>query len=66
MIGRQASFVVWAILGGTVVMIQVAAVASRGRFAGVGESVRRLTASGLGGGVFVLAWMWLGWHAFAR
>jgi hypothetical protein len=66
MIGRQASFVVWAILGATVVAVQVAAIASRGRFVGVGESVRRLTAHGLGRGLVVLAWMWLGWHAFAR
>jgi hypothetical protein len=66
MIGRQGSFVVWAILGAAVVMGQVVAVASRGRFAGVGESVRRLTARRLGRSLVVLAWMWLGWHAFAR
>jgi hypothetical protein len=65
MIGRHGSLIVWAVLGAVVVAVQLAAVVS-GRFAGVGEWVGRLTARRVGRCLLVVAWMWLGWHAFAR
>jgi hypothetical protein len=66
MIGRHTTFVVWALLGGALGVCQMAAAMSRRRLPGLGTLVRRVTASVAGRSVFVLAWMWLGWHAFAR
>jgi hypothetical protein len=66
MIGRHGTFVVWALLGAAVLAGQVIAVASRGRFPGLGTLVQRVTASRIGQVLLVLGWMWLGWHAFAR
>jgi hypothetical protein len=66
MIGRHATFVVWALLGAALAAGQITAVMSRRRLPGLGTLVRRITAGLAGRSVFVLAWMWLGWHAFAR
>jgi hypothetical protein len=66
MIGRSTTLLVWAVLGATVLLGQVVARLSDGGFPGLGTVVKRVTASRLGRGVLVLAWMWLGWHAFAR
>ena len=66
MIGRHTTLLVWAALGATVVACQVAAAMSRGRLSGLGRLVGRVTAHGAGRWLLVLAWMWLGWHAFAR
>jgi hypothetical protein len=66
MIGRHVTLVVWAILAAALVACQIAAVRSRGRLPGIGTLARRVTAHRVGRGLFVLAWMWLGWHAFAR
>lgn len=66
MIGRHVTLLVWALLGAAVVVGQIIAVVSRGRFPGLGTLVRRLTASRAGQILLVLGWMWLGWHAFAR
>lgn len=66
MIGRTGSLVVWALLGAGLAGCQIAAVVWRGRFPGLGSLVRRATANSVGRWVLVLAWAWLGWHAFAR
>jgi hypothetical protein len=66
MIARHGTLVVWAVLGALVVGAEIVAALSRGRFPGLGALVKRVTVSPVGRGVFVLAWMWLGWHAFAR
>jgi len=63
---RQATLLVWAMLGAAAVACQIAAARSNGRLPGVGAVVRRLIESRVGRSCFVLAWMWLGWHAFAR
>lgn len=65
-IGRGASLVVWAVLGATLVVGQIVTVLSKGRLPGLGAVLRRVTASRGGRGLFVLGWMWLGWHAFVR
>jgi hypothetical protein len=64
MIHRSTTLLVWAVLGAAVIVGQV--VARFSDFPGLGTVVKRVTASRLGRGVLVLAWMWLGWHAFAR
>jgi len=66
MIARHGTLVVWAILGALVVGSELGAALSRGRFPRLGTLVKRITVSPIGRGVFVVAWMWLGWHAFAR
>ncbi|HXQ60628.1 MAG TPA: DUF6186 family protein [Acidimicrobiales bacterium] len=66
MSGRHAILVVWGLLGAGVVLAQTAALVSKGRFPGLGTVVRRLTYRPVGRSLLVLAWMWLGWHAFAR
>jgi hypothetical protein len=65
-IDRHVTLVVWAALGAVVVVGQLAAVLSRGRLRGVGSAVARLAGFRFGRYLLVLAWMWLGWHAFAR
>jgi hypothetical protein len=66
MIGRHASFFVWALLGAALVAGQLIVVTSRGRGAGLGALVVRITSNPGGRVVLVLGWMFLGWHAFAR
>lgn len=66
MIGRHTTLLVWALLGVAVVVCQLAAVFSRGHLPGVGRLVRMVTTRRAARWLFVLAWMWLGWHAFAR
>jgi len=66
MIGRHTTLLVWGVLGVLVALGQITAAMSKGRLPGLGALVGRLTASRVGRSLFVLAWMWLGWHAFAR
>jgi hypothetical protein len=65
-IDRQTTLIVWALLAATVILGQMAAVLSGGRFPGLGSVVGRVSGRPGGRIVLVLAWMWLGWHAFAR
>jgi hypothetical protein len=66
MIGRHTSLVVWAFLGAAFVAGQVVALVSHGRFPGLLSLITRAAAGRVGRSLLVLAWMWLGWHAFAR
>ena len=66
MTSHEATLAVWAALGIVVVLLQAGAIASRGRFPGLGSAVKVLTARPVGRVLMVLAWMFLGWHAFAR
>lgn len=66
MIGRQATLMVWAALGAVVVLGQLAATMSKGHVPGLGRLVGPIIHHGAGRYLLVLAWMWLGWHAFAR
>jgi preprotein translocase subunit SecF len=63
---REWTLAVWALLGALVVMGVAVTVLFRGRFAGPASLVHRITAVRGGRVVLVAAWMWLGWHAFAR
>jgi hypothetical protein len=63
---RQWTLAVWALLGALVVLGVAVTVLSRGRFAGPASLVQRITGVRGGRVVLVVAWMWLGWHAFAR
>jgi hypothetical protein len=65
-IDRHATLVVWGVLGTVVVVGQLTALMSRGRLPGLGSALARLAGLRIGRYLLVLAWMWLGWHAFAR
>jgi hypothetical protein len=65
-IGRGTSLIVWAVLGAILVGGQIVALAGGGRWPGLGTFVRHLTARSGGRVLVILAWMFLGWHAFAR
>jgi len=66
MIGRGGTFLVWALLGAGLAACQVAGLVCEGRFPGLGDLVRRATGRFGGRLLLVVAWAWLGWHAFAR
>jgi len=63
---REVTVVVWGCLGA--VLVGCAAVASfaKGRWPDAGALARRLTGGTVRRSLVILAWMWLGWHAFAR
>ena len=63
---RDAVVAVWAVIGLAVVAGAVAAPSSRGRVPGYGALARAATRGPVRRTVVVLAWMWLGWHVFAR
>ena len=67
MIDRHATLVGYGgALGVVVVVLEIVALTSGGRVPGLGRVVRRLTGPRWGQWLVVVAWMWLGWHAFAR
>jgi hypothetical protein len=66
MIDRQTTLMVWALLAVMVIFSQAAAIVSGGRFPGFGSVVGRIIERPAARVVLVLAWMWFGWHAFAR
>ncbi|HLN44049.1 MAG TPA: DUF6186 family protein [Acidimicrobiales bacterium] len=66
MIDRHITLIVWGVLGATVVLGQILAVAGKGGLPGLGALVGWVTWSRVGRYLLVVAWMWLGWHAFAR
>jgi hypothetical protein len=63
---RQWTMLIWGLLGLGVFVCLIIAMLSKGRLSTLGTLVSRITATRLGQGLLVLAWMWLGWHAFAR
>jgi Family of unknown function (DUF6186) len=65
-IDRHVTLVVWAALGAAVVVTQLVAAVSGGRVLGVGSLVERAGSRRVARLGLVIAWMWLGWHAFAR
>lgn len=61
---RDATFAVWAALGLVATGLLVAQLQER--LPGLRAAFRRLTARPAARGALLLAWMWLGWHVFAR
>ena len=66
MSARDAVLAVWVAIGILVASGAMVSVRSGGRIPGYGALARVTTAGPVGRTVVVLAWMWLGWHAFAR
>jgi hypothetical protein len=65
-IDRHVTLVVWAVLGLALVAVQLSVAMSKGRLPGIGAVVGRARCNPVGRVILVVAWMWLGWHAFAR
>ena len=63
---RDAVLVVWVVIGLAVVAAAVVARRSGGRLPDYGALARAATRRPVLRAGLVLAWMWLGWHAFAR
>jgi hypothetical protein len=62
---RAVTIGIWIALGALVALTQAVALISR-RLPGAGEALRRLLRLPGARPVVALAWMWLGWHVFAR
>ena len=63
---RATSFITWAAVGLAVLCTQVTAIVSRGRLPTVDALFRAAASTRLGRAGLLVAWMWLGWHSFAR
>ncbi len=64
---RDAVLAVWVGIALVVVVVVAAGVGrSGGRLPGYGTLARVATDGPVRRAVLVVAWMWLGWHAFAR
>jgi hypothetical protein len=63
---RDATFVVWGVLGVGLILCQLAALCLHGRLPGAGALLRTLVSNGPVRMALLLGWAWLGWHAFAR
>jgi hypothetical protein len=61
----STTYLVWAVLGASFVAAEVVG-RRRHRTAAIGEVVTALAVRTPLRVGLVLAWMWLGWHAFAR
>jgi len=65
-IDRDFTLTVWAVLGAIVACLQIIAVLNKGGVPGLGTVVTRVSTGRVGRYLCALAWMWLGWHSFAR
>jgi len=63
---RTITVVVWFGIAGLAVAGAVVARWPRSRCPGVGDLVSVAVRSPAGRAAVLVAWMWLGWHAFAR
>ncbi len=63
---HDVSLGIWATMALLVLGLGIVALASDGRVAPIGGVGRLLTGTRLRGAVMLAAWMWLGWHFFAR
>ncbi len=66
MTSREVSIALWVVIGGGAVVLEVLSYASRRLIAPAGAVARLATRPLVGRVVLSLAWMWLGWHVFAR
>ena len=63
---RAVTLLVWGCLAAVLVGCAVAASVSKGRLPPAGTLLRLVTGGTVRRWLVILAWMWLGWHAFAR
>ena len=63
---RQVVLWIWALVAAGLVCCEVAALATRGAVAGIGQLLTAMSARRSSHVVGFVVWMWLGWHFFAR
>lgn len=63
---RDVLLAAWAALALAGVTIEAVSLATGRRVVGAAETLRALTRGNAAFLVLFLAWMWLGWHVFAR
>ncbi|HMK62442.1 MAG TPA: DUF6186 family protein [Acidimicrobiales bacterium] len=63
---RQVVLWIWAVLAAGLVCCEIAALVTRGRVAGLGQLFAAVSARRWSLLASFVAWMWLGWHFFAR
>jgi uncharacterized membrane protein YdcZ (DUF606 family) len=63
---RTVTILVWTLIGGLGGAVLVTSRRLRTRVPGLGDLVTVVAGRPAGRAVLVVAWMWLGWHAFAR
>jgi len=63
---RTLTFVIWGILALAALALETAGRLRAGSLAPFGQAMRALRAPSVGRAALVLAWMWFGWHVFAR
>lgn len=62
---RAVTLVGFAVIAGTAIALQAYSVRTRGT-ASIGDLVGRVIRPPGGRVVFMVAWLWLGWHVFVR
>jgi hypothetical protein len=60
------TIVAWIAIAAMFAGLEIVALSSRRRLAGIGGALRSIGGAPVGRLVLALAWMWLGWHVFAR
>jgi Family of unknown function (DUF6186) len=63
---RPASFTIWAVLASALVVTEALARALPRRLPTLDVAFRRAMSSRAVRAALLLAWMWIGWHTFAR
>ncbi|MGB9113263.1 MAG: DUF6186 family protein [Acidimicrobiales bacterium] len=66
MTSREITVALWVVIAAGAVFLEVLSYASRRFIAPAGTVARLATRPVIGRIVVSLAWMWLGWHVFAR
>lgn len=66
MTSREITVALWVVIAATAVGLEILAHARRRFIAPAGAVVRLAIRPAVGRVVVSLAWMWLGWHVFAR
>jgi hypothetical protein len=63
---RTVTVLGWVVLAAAAVALEVRARLSSGRLAGIADVFDRVIGSPAGRAVLLVAWLWTGWHVFAR
>jgi hypothetical protein len=60
------SYAIWAAIVAALLVIEVVGCVARNRFPTAGDLLHALLESRIGRWVFLLGWLWLGWHLLVR
>lgn len=63
---RALTLTIWAVIAAAAVLLEVLGRRGLGGLAPAHQALQRLRSSMAGRIALLVAWMWLGWHVFAR